>query len=120
MLVDGREIAAFANHAFEFGGEHFGADGSLHDPADLLHRLAIIAGLLRHQRRVRRHAVDDAEKGELLDFLDVAGIHKQLHCHYLLNVRYRDRIAELTDSRNLHRDPSPALAARRPTASRSR
>ena len=79
VLVDRGEVAAFAKHPLPVGGEHFGADGALHDAADLLHRLAIIAGLLRHQRRVRRHAVDDADVGQRLDFLDVACVYEKLH-----------------------------------------
>ena len=84
VLVDRGEVAAFAKHALPIGGEDFGTDGALHDVADLLHRLAIVAGLLRHERWVRRHAVDDADVGERLDFLDVACVYEQLHNRLLL------------------------------------
>jgi hypothetical protein len=79
VFVDRGEIAAFADHVLEVRGENLGAHRSLDDPADFLHRLPIIAGLLRHQRRVGRHAIDDAEERELLDLLDIAGIHEEFH-----------------------------------------
>ena len=79
VLVDGGEVAAFANHAGRVGGHDFGADRSLHGLADLLEDLAVVAALLRQQRRVGGHAVEDAERGERFDVLQVAGVDEQLH-----------------------------------------
>ncbi len=61
------------------GGDHLGADRALHGLADLLEDRARIARFLRHQRRVGGDAVEDADRGERLDLLQVAGVDKQLH-----------------------------------------
>ena len=61
---------------------------------------AEVARLLRQQRRVGRHAVDDAERGERLDVLDVAGVDEELH-GALLNFRLQIQI-QLRLIVNLH------------------
>ena len=76
VLVDAGEIASLAHHARGVGGHDLGADRALDDLADLLEDLAIVAGLLGQQRRIGRHAVEDAERGERLDLLQVAGVDK--------------------------------------------
>ena len=62
VRVDGRDVVSFAHHAGEVGRHHFAADRPLDDVADLLQVLAVVARLLRQQRRIRRHAVDDADE----------------------------------------------------------
>jgi hypothetical protein len=76
VLVDRGELAPFAEHAGRVGRDHFGADGALHDLADLLEDLPVVAPFLRHQRRVRRDAVEDADVGERLDVFQIAGVNK--------------------------------------------
>src|SRR5687767_12610438 len=74
VLVDGGEIAPLAQHARGVGGDDLGADRALHRLADLLEDLPVVAGFLGHQRRVRRHAVENADRGERFDVLQVAGV----------------------------------------------
>src|SRR5687767_4332033 len=76
VLVDGGEIAPLAQHARGVGGDDLGADRAFHRLADLLEDLPIVAGFLGHQRRVRRHAVENADRGERFDVLQIAGVDK--------------------------------------------
>ena len=73
------DVVPFAHHAREVGGRDLAAHRPLDDVADLLQVLPEIAGLLREQRRVGRHAVEDAERGDRLDVLDAAGVDEELH-----------------------------------------
>ena len=62
VLVDRGDVVPFAHHAREVGRDDLAADRPLDDVADLLQVLAVVARLLRQQRRVGRHAVDDADE----------------------------------------------------------
>ncbi len=73
------ELATLAEHAVESVATTSALVGPLHDLADLLEDLAIVARLLRQQRRVGGDAVDDAERHERFDFLQVAGVDEELH-----------------------------------------
>src|SRR5581483_9526590 len=73
----------FADHAREIGRRHLSAHRSLDDVADLFQVLADVARLLRQQRRVRRHAVDDAERGDGFDVFDASGVNEQFHDSFL-------------------------------------
>ena len=69
VLVDRRELAALGDHAGRVGRDDLGAHRPLHELADLLDDRARVAALLRQQRRIRRDAVDDAERHQRLDVL---------------------------------------------------
>jgi hypothetical protein len=57
----------------------FAAHRTVDDLADPFQVLPIVARLLGQERRIRGDAIENAEGGERFDFLDVAGIHKELH-----------------------------------------
>ena len=63
----------------ESGGDYLGARRALDGLTDLLEDVAVIPGLFRQQRRVGRNTVDDAERHEILDVLEVAGVDEELH-----------------------------------------
>ena len=79
MLVNLGDVVPLAHHAREIRGRHFAAHGSLHDVADALQVLSVIARLLGQERRVRRHPVQDAKRGKGFDVLDAAGIDEEFH-----------------------------------------
>ena len=77
---------------------------------------AVVARLLGEQRRIGRDAVDDAERHERFDFLDVAGVDEELH-GILLPLAARASSApgcELADALDLDRDRSPACSGPMP------
>ena len=104
VLVDLRELAALGDHAGRVGRDDLGAHRALHEPADLLEDRARVAALLRQQRRIGRDAVDDAERHQRFDFLEIAGIDEELHdAHSIL--RRRDHgIGERADAFDVNRD----------------
>ena len=91
--IDRGEVAPLADHAFGIGGDDLRARRPFDDLADPLQDLAIVAALLREQRRVGRDAVDDAERHQRFDFLQVARIDEESswmvlsHCSVLRRAR---------------------------------
>src|SRR5438128_5285912 len=79
VLIDLRDVAPLAQHAGVVGRRHLAADGTFHDVANPLQVLAEIARLLREERRIRRDAVEDAERGDRFDVLDAAGVDEDFH-----------------------------------------
>ena len=79
VLVNRREVAPFGDHPRVVGRDDLGADRALDDLADVLRDLPRVAALLRHERGIRRDAVDDAERDERLDFLEISGIDEEFH-----------------------------------------
>ena len=79
VIVNGGEIVSLPYHPGKVGRGHFAAHGPLDDVADPLQILSEIARFLGEERRVRRHAVENAERGERFDVLDAAGIDKKFH-----------------------------------------
>ena len=77
VLVDLRELAPFAQHALDIGRDDFGAGRPLHDLADPLEDGAVVAAFLRQQRRVGGDAVDDAERHQRFDFLEIARVDEE-------------------------------------------
>src|SRR5206468_10347246 len=61
------------------GRDDLAADGTFHDVADALEYLPVVATFFREQRRVGRHAIEDANRGQRLDVLHTAGIYEQFH-----------------------------------------
>src|SRR4029453_16123531 len=79
VLVQAGEIAPLAQHPFVVLRHDFGAGRAVDDVADALQVLAIVARLLRQQRRVGGDAVDDAERHQGFDFLDVPRVDEEFH-----------------------------------------
>src|SRR5262245_62375660 len=92
VRVDLRDVTSLLQHAREVGRGHFAAHRALDDVADPLEVLPEVARLFRQERRVRRHAVEDAQRGNRLDVLDAAGVHKEFH-EELLARRILDHLA---------------------------
>src|SRR4051812_24007803 len=79
VLVDFCKVASFAHNAIEIGRDDLRADRPLDQVADLLEVLAVVAWFFREQRWVRRDAVDDPERHERVDILEVARVDEDLH-----------------------------------------
>jgi hypothetical protein len=79
VLVELGELAPLAQHAVDVGGDDFGAGRPLHDLADALQQRPVVAPFFGEQRRVGGDAVDDAERHQGLDFLQVSRVDEQLH-----------------------------------------
>ena len=79
VLVDLGEVASLAQHAVDVGRHDLRARRPLHDVADALQQRAIVPALLRQQRGIGGDAVDDAERHQCFDFLQIAGVDKELH-----------------------------------------
>jgi hypothetical protein len=90
VLVDAGEVAAFANHPGVIGRDDLGADRPLHGLTDVLQVLPVVASLFRHQRRIGGDTVEDAERGERLDLLQVPCINKELHGNTSFSFVIRD------------------------------
>src|SRR5438874_528697 len=101
--IDLREIPSLLDHGLRFGLDDLGAGGSLDDLADLLQVVAIVSRLLREQRRIRRDAVDDPERHERLDVLQIARIDEQFH-----DLPPPDVIAAASAATGLVSSPRPA------------
>src|SRR4030095_2032243 len=91
VLVDAGETPAFADHAGRVGRDDLRAHRTLHRLADLLQDLTVVTRLLREQRWMGRHAVEDADGRKRFDFLEIACVYEKLHtnapksvCHRLL------------------------------------
>src|SRR5262249_829351 len=79
VLINRGDLVPLPHHAGEVGRGHFAAHRTLDDVADFLQDLMELALLLRKERRIRRHSIENTECGEGLDVLDAAGIDKDLH-----------------------------------------
>src|SRR4051812_5597437 len=80
VLVPARVLAPLAQHAIQIGGKYFYAHRPLHDVADLSDiGLVVLLVLLRHQRRIGGHAVQDSEGRRLADLLDAGCVDKEFH-----------------------------------------
>ena len=106
VLVDRRDVVPLLDHAGEVGRGHLAADRALDDLADLLQVLAVVARLLRQQRRVGRDAVDDADGGQRFDVLDVAGVDEEFHgqpLHLTVALSIPTGFVELADAFDVDR-----------------
>ena len=75
-----REVPALGEHAVDVVRDDLGRHGPRREGADLLEDLVVRLPLdPRVQRRVRRHAVDDAPPDAGPDLFDVGGVEEQLH-----------------------------------------
>lgn len=74
------EFPGFPYHAFAILADDFGADRTGDQSADFGNDIGLGTAGTGDQGGVRRHAVHDALVGKFLDFIDVGGVHKDLHC----------------------------------------
>ena len=76
---NGGQLFAFKNHGFRIGSRHFGTNRPLNQIADDFDRFQKIAASFGDERRVGRHAVQQARGFELLDFLNYSRVSEKLH-----------------------------------------
>src|SRR4029078_9964976 len=74
-----RPSALPADPRLRLGLGDLGAGRPLDDAADLLEVVLVVPRLLGEERGVGRNAVDDAERDQRLDILQVSGIDEQFH-----------------------------------------
>ena len=79
VLVPGGDAARLRQQRVELRRDALGRDRAIDDRGDLQHAVAVLDALLGEERRVRRDAVDDAERGAAPDLVDVRGVHEDLH-----------------------------------------
>jgi len=79
VVGDRRKHFRLAHHVGIYGGGDLGRDRAFHDLADLLGDVGDLAAGFQDQRRVGGDAVEQAEIVQLVDFLHVGCVDKELH-----------------------------------------
>ena len=74
-----RELAALGHHPLVVERHGLGADRPLDLVADLADHLDEVAARFLDEARVRRHAVDQAERVQLANLVDLGGVHEEFH-----------------------------------------
>src|SRR4029079_4464052 len=105
--VDLGDVVAFANHAGEVGRDHFAADWTVDDVADLLEVLPVIAWLFREQRWIGSDPIDNADRRERFDVLDVSTVNEEFHKRSLA-ISFRRKTGAYSFSTGFVRSPTPS------------
>ncbi len=77
--MDFDQFLGLGYHALGHRGDYLGADGAVHDAGDLGDHILKFLALLSDERRVGRHAAEDAQGGGTFDLFNVCGVDKDFH-----------------------------------------
>src|SRR5438552_3629347 len=78
VLVKLRELPPLLDHLVGGGCRDLQRNRPVHEGQDVLDHLGPLATRLRDQRRIGRHAIEDAPGGGLSDLVDVRGVEEDL------------------------------------------